>query len=70
MCYSDTLKYKYDEKINSFKNSYMALEINVTPKIHAVFFQIYDFCATIDKGISLFSEQASESVDANFKRPG
>lgn len=52
--------------INEFYTNYMDLKINYTPKVHAVFFHVIDFCSKTQKGLSFFSEQAIESVHSDF----
>ena len=67
-CYSKVLQPGYKDKINRFKSCFRALKINVTPKIHAVFFHIIEFCELMDKGLGPWSEQASEAVHSDFKK--
>lgn len=66
-CFGNDLKENYSECIQAFKKSYVDLGVNITPKVHAVFFHVEQFCAI--KGVSLgfFSEQAMESVHFDFK---
>ena len=45
----------------------MELGIRVTPKIHALFVHVKQFCSKNKLPLGAFSEQASESVHANFK---
>lgn len=47
-----------------FKN----VGLRITPKIHAVLFHISQFCVAYGYGLGVVSEQASESVLANFKK--
>ena len=67
-CFGLTLKPDYIEEIRSFRSRYLDLEINVTPKVHAVFFHITEFCEKHGVGLGIYSEQASESVHAHFKK--
>lgn len=67
-CFTTELKEGYVKKIQIFKKSYLDLEINVTPKVHAVFFHVEDFCKQNDKGLGFHSEQAVESSHADFKK--
>ena len=39
---------------------------HVTPKVHAVFFHVEDFCASVNDGLGPWSEQSSESVHHDF----
>lgn len=45
----------------------MELGIEVTPKVHAVFFHVKEFCEKNGLGLGFFSEQAMESVHFDFK---
>ena len=67
-CYGKNLDSSYKEKIGKFKNIYMQLGLRVTPKLHTVFFHIADFCESRGLGLGFWSEQASESVHADFKK--
>ena len=40
----------------------MQLEINVIPKVHAMFFHIQEICDLTDRSLGLWNEQASESL--------
>ena len=57
----------YKEDIEMFRQDYLDLNINITPKVHAVIFHIVEFCERVDTGLGRFSEQASESVHHNFR---
>ncbi len=46
----------------------MKLAIPVTPKIHAIFDHIAEFCQKRGIGLGNFSEQASESVHHDFQK--
>lgn len=67
-CFTIDLKPDYQKKIGAFRESYIDLGINVTPKVHAIFFHIEDFCKISDKGLGYYSEQAVESAHADFKK--
>ena len=41
------------------------LEISVTPKVHAVFFHVQEFCELTKMGLGPWSEQTSESVSSS-----
>lgn len=66
-CFSATLHSNYKKLISDFKKSYLDLGISVTPKVHAVFHHVEDFCSKNQKGLGFFSEQAMESVHFDFK---
>lgn len=61
-CFGNTFDSNYEKDIEKFKSDYLALEIQVTPKIHCVFYHVGEFCNISKKGLEFFSEQASESV--------
>lgn len=65
-CFGDTLEPDYEENILNFKKAYLDLEIPVTPKIHAIFYHVIDFCSAVGDGLGRYSEQASESVHYSF----
>ncbi|OAF64959.1 hypothetical protein A3Q56_07319 [Intoshia linei] len=56
----------FNAVVNSL--SFCKLNIRITPKLHAIFFHISDFCEENKSALSIWSEQASESVHANFKK--
>ena len=51
-----------------FKESYLDLQILVTPKVHAVLFHMPEFCRRRGTGLGIFYEQASESAYNQFKK--
>ena len=65
-CFGNELKPGYKEAILLFKQAYLDLNISITPKIHAIFYHIVDFCDKVHVGLGRFSEQASESVHYSF----
>ena len=67
-CYGSELLYNYDVTISEFKDEFMKLDISVTPKVHAVFFHIEEFCSLTKMGLGPWSEQASESVHQEFTK--
>ena len=44
----------------------MKLGISVTPKVHAVFHHIIEFCEFSGMGLGAFSEQTSEALHHKF----
>jgi hypothetical protein len=66
-CYGQSLDENYRHFIASFRTSYMTLGISVTPKVHAIFFHIIDFCESKSVGLARWSEQAMEAVHSDFK---
>ena len=67
-CYRENLISNYKEKISVFRKYYRTLGINVTPKVHAVFHHISEFCDVVKKGLGPWSEQTSESLHSDFKK--
>ena len=67
-CFSYDLHEDYKGAIYDFRNSFNDLGIAVTPKVHAVFYHIIEFCDKRGTGLGTFSEQASESVHRLFKK--
>ena len=70
-CFGTELLPSYLDCINNFKTKYTDLAdlnyVNITPKIHAIFFHVPEFCSKENTGLGRHSEQASESVHASFK---
>lgn len=66
-CYGQTLDQEYKTDIETFKKSFLELEISVTPKLHAIFHHIPEFCDKQQSGLGPWSEQASEAVHSDFK---
>lgn len=66
-CYGDKLDANYKLIIQNFAASYLQLGISVTPKVHAVFHHIMDFCEVHNVGLGRFSEQSVEAVHSDFK---
>ena len=58
----------FEQTICDFKNSYLALGISVTPKVHTVFYHVPTFCRRHQVGLGIFSEQASEAVHSKFQK--
>ena len=65
-CFKSELKSDFLIKIERFRKSYMKLGINVTPKVHAVFEHVGEFCKRRKMGLARYAEQASESVHYDF----
>lgn len=67
-CYGELLNPRFKELIASFRQDYLDLGINVTPKVHMVFFHVQDFCAMKRKGLGPWSEQTSEAIHLDFRQ--
>ena len=65
-CYGTNLKSDYKEKINAFSHCYHELKISVTPKVHAVFHHVSEFCEIVQMGLGPWSEQTNESLHSDF----
>ena len=65
-CFKHELEPDYLVKIERFRTSYLKLGINITPKVHAVFDHVGEFCKKKNMGLAKFAEQASESVHRDF----
>lgn len=67
-CFGKTLNPGYRTHINNFKSAYLNLNINVTPKVHAIFHHVSEVCESRGYGLGVYSEQASEAVHADFHK--
>ena len=67
-CYGYSLDENFKDHINEFKVAYMDISIPVTPKVHAIWYHIPEFCSAVNEGLARWSEQASETVHADFKQ--
>lgn len=67
-CYGKELLPDYKVQIFEFKQCYKKLKIGVTPKVHAVFHHIAEFCDVVQMGLSPWSEQTAESLHSDFSK--
>ena len=67
-CYGNDLTKDYKDKLEEFRSSFLALNISVTPKVHAVMFHIEEFCEHSGTGLGPYSEQTSESLHHEWKK--
>lgn len=65
-CFGRTLMDGVAERVAAYREAYLALGIPVTVKNHAIFAHVAEFCVSRGRGLGLYSEQASESVHADF----
>lgn len=65
-CYGDSLQPNFEETIGRFQRAYLQLNISVTPKVHAVFFHVAEFCSSTQCGLGPWSEQAVEAAHSDF----
>ena len=61
-CYGFELHPSYKSNISNFKREFLKLNISVTPKVHAVFHHVEEFCMLKGMGLGPWSEQTSESL--------
>ena len=66
-CFGQTLHDDFLLAIGDFQRSYMDLNIPITPKLHAIFVHVKQFCSKHNLSLGPYSEQSSESVHADFK---
>ena len=67
-CFGEHLLPTFKEDIQQFQVAYTSLWISVTPKVHAIFHHVSEFCQARGVGLGRFSEQASESVHSDFAK--
>ena len=67
-CYGMKLRESFENDIEEFFREYRKLGIRITPKVHAVVFHVKEFCASHQKGLRFWSEQASETVHSDFEK--
>lgn len=65
-CFGVILRPNYKSAIADFRRSYLALLKAVTPKMHAIFFHVEEFCGSTGNALGFYSEQAVESVHHDF----
>ena len=49
-----------------FEETYLKLDIPVTPKVHIVIFHVPELCNEFRRGLGIYSKQATESVHYDF----
>ena len=67
-CFTNILQDDYKTSLDEFKESFQKLKIPVTPKIHAIFFHVEEFCLSHGLGLGFFNEQAFESVHHDYSQ--
>ncbi len=58
----------YEQLIQEFHEVYLACQISITPKVHALLIHVPEWCFKNQVGLGHVSEQASESVHHDFKK--
>lgn len=66
-CFGQHLDPNFEISLLNFKDSFLDLNVSVTPKIHAVFYHVGDFCRKHQKALGFYSEQTMEAVHFEFK---
>ena len=61
-CYGSNLSSDFGQRISQFKQLYLDLAISVTPKLHAIFYHIPDFCRSKQRSLAQWSEQVLEAM--------
>ena len=65
-CFGVDLDESFKTNITLFKEAFLETGLNVTPKVHAAFFHVEEFCSRKRMGLGLWSEQVSESIHYDF----
>ena len=65
-CFGMQLKPGWQEAIETFKTDYLHCNISITSKAHIVFAHLKSFLIENDSALGVFSEQAFESIHAEF----
>jgi hypothetical protein len=50
--YGSNLNMNFEQYILTFKQNFLALNINVTPKVHAIFYHVSEFCKLKKQGLA------------------
>lgn len=66
-CYGSFLHSDFETKIQKFQEAFEKLPLNITPKIHAIFYHVPEFCALSGRGLGQYSEQVIESLHHSFE---
>lgn len=69
-CFGNTLDPQYISYISKFKQSYLdlGLGVNVTPKVHSVFFHVEEFCSQKQEALGFYCEQSIKSAHFEFSK--
>lgn len=67
-CFSTELEPNYERSIKDFKESYLALGVSITPKVHSVFHHVVDYCSKKRTGLGFVSEQVVEAAHSDFEK--
>ena len=71
-CFGRELDPEFSKYIDTFREDYLELVslglVNITPKVHAIFHHVSEFCVRNSVGLGRHSEQASESAHSSFNK--
>lgn len=71
-CFGNDFNLNTKWAITKFRHSLVELSaknaVKITPKLHVILHHVWDFCVANGCGLGAYSEQASESVHADFKK--
>ena len=65
-CFGKDLLDNYEDLFDKFQNDFLCLGISVTPKVHALIYHVPQFCKLVGQGLSIYSEEAAESLHHDF----
>lgn len=53
---------------NTYREKYLALNISVTPKAHAVMFHVVEFMDIVEDSLGIYAEQACETLHSKWEK--
>ncbi len=65
-CFGCQLLPEFANALLEFRDRYLDLAISATPKVHAVFYHVGDFCSRRGTGLGVWSEQSTGSLHRDF----
>lgn len=69
-CFWINLQSDYKESLMRFRKSYSALGISGTPKIHAIWFHVHEFCEKRQQGMGSYSNRLGNPFLMNSMKYG
>jgi hypothetical protein len=67
-CFGNELAPRWKQNLAGFSDRFADLSISVTPKVHAVFHHVSEFCEHTGTGLGLWSEHTVESLHHDFQK--
>lgn len=67
-CFGYSLDPSYESKLTKFKETYQALDISTTTKVHIMFCHVAEFIGKSQKPLGHFCEQVVEQCHSKFDR--